>query len=234
MVKHHTRHDQPRREALQEYEPDWRPLLEAQVVEVADSIAYDTHDLDDSLSAGIIRQENLKDVEIWQREAHLKDVEIWQREARRVQERFGPLSERDRRIQTVRSIINEEVGDLLRHTARRIEELKIEKIEDVRKAREDLVSFSPEMQRLKSEMQAFMMERVYRHYRVIRMANKAKRFLEELFKAYLTDINQLPPAYKERVEEEGKHRVICDYIAGMTDRFAQDEFIRLFHPYERV
>jgi len=83
-------------------------------------------------------------------------------------------------------------------------------------------------------MQSFMMERVYQHYRVIRMANKAKRFLEDLFNAYLNDSNQLPPAYKARVKEEGKHRVICDYIAGMTDRFAQDEFIRLFHPYERV
>ena len=222
MIKHHTRYDLPKLEEFREYEPDQEPLLEAQVVEVADSVAYDAHDLDDSLSAGLIM------------EGDLEEVELWQRERLRVREEFGELSERDRRIQTVRSIINQEVTDLLQETAKNLKESRISTSEDVRRAGKRLVSFSSEMIRLKGEMQNFMRKEVYNHFRVVRMVTKAKRFVEDLFHAYLENENQLPPAYKARVAEDGKHRVICDYIAGMTDRFAQDEFIRLFYPYERV
>jgi dGTPase len=83
-------------------------------------------------------------------------------------------------------------------------------------------------------MERFLMARLYSHYRTLRMAEKAKRFIDEIFAEYVRNPLQLPPAFQERIAEEGKERVIGDYIAGMTDRFCQEEYKRLFHPFERV
>jgi dGTPase len=83
-------------------------------------------------------------------------------------------------------------------------------------------------------LEAFLMERVYRHYRVTRMMTKAARFIRELFTAYLEKPAQLPPEHQHRIPAHGRHRVICDYVAGMTDRYCQDEYLRLFMPFERV
>jgi dGTPase len=86
----------------------------------------------------------------------------------------------------------------------------------------------------KQELQEFLQNNVYNHYRVARMAAKAKRFVEELFKTFIKNPKQLPPEYQKLVEKEGPYQGVCDYIAGMTDRFAQDEYLKLFYPYERV
>ena len=108
---------------------------------------------------------------------------------------------------------------------------------------ERLVGFTPEVQAKKRELEAFLFRNVYQHYRVQRMANKAKRFIIELFEEYVREPSQLPPRQQARGEEEmadglgredALRRVVCDYIAGMTDRYAQDEYKRLFHPFERV
>ena len=103
-----------------------------------------------------------------------------------------------------------------------------------RTAKKELVSFSPEISKKKLELQKFLQQNAYNHYRVVRMADKAKRFVEELFKAFVENPMQLPPEYQRWIEEAGRHQGVCDYIAGMTDRFAQDEYLKLFYPYERV
>ena len=84
------------------------------------------------------------------------------------------------------------------------------------------------------ELEAFLYETMYRHYRVARMARKARRFVKEMFQEYVRHPEQLPPEYQQWGQEEGIERSVCDYLAGMTDRFAQDEYRRLFHPFERV
>ncbi len=84
------------------------------------------------------------------------------------------------------------------------------------------------------ELEDFLFKKLYRHYRVVRMAEKAKRFVNELFAVYERDTDQLPPAYQKRLSDNSKYAVICDYIAGMTDRYAQDEYLRFFTPYERM
>ncbi len=219
IAKHVTTYDHPK---ISAFDPELRPLVEAQIVEAADGTAYIAHDVDDALAAGLL------DESAYERTALLAEV------AREVDGRFGRLDERRRRTQVVRALINRLVGDLCATTSARIEEMKIGSVEDVRRAPANVVGFSPETQRLKDDLQQYLFVNVYRHYRVMRMANKAKRFIQEIFHAYVTQPNQLPPDYQEWAKREGLEQAVCDYLAGMTDRYAQDEYLKLFFPYERA
>ena len=99
---------------------------------------------------------------------------------------------------------------------------------------ENTCDLSKYISKKKLELQEFLQENAYNHYRVVRMADKAKRFVEELFNAFIENPMQLPPEHQKWIEEAGLYQGVCDYIAGMTDRFAQDEYLKLFYPYERV
>ena len=199
-----------------------QPLLEAKVVDIADSIAYDNHDIDDSLKAGLITENGLQEVELWR---YAKE---------KVKEQYNNLTKDMENIHTIKYIIDMEVTDLITNTQFMIEEMKIKTTDDVQKCKERLVSFSPEISKKKLELQEFLQQNAYSHYRVVRMADKAKRFVEELFNAFIENPMQLPPEYQKWIEEAGLYQGVCDYIAGMTDRFAQDEYLKLFYPYERV
>jgi dGTPase len=96
------------------------------------------------------------------------------------------------------------------------------------------VTFSARMNDEKSELEEYLQRHFYQHYRVQRMSLKAKRFIREIFGAYLQDVRQLPPDYQERAAREGAHQALCDYIAGMTDRYVQQEYLKLFEPFEKV
>jgi len=205
----------------EEYEPGRMPHLEAQAVEMADSIAYDSHDIDDGLAADLIREEMLSELALWRRAIEVSGADDVQ-------------DPELRRAVAVRAIINLVVTDLLEQTSRNLETMGIRSVEDVTGAKAFVLRFSPEMGAWNRELEAFLFENVYRHYRVVRMSEKAKRFLVELFALYLDNAAQLPPQYQQALETTDKHRVICDYVAGMTDRYAQDEYLRLFTPYERV
>jgi dGTPase len=223
IVKHRTRYDQPMDEKTEdEYEKDKFPSLEAQIVEQADSIAYDAHDLDDGLAAGLISEEDL---------AH---VELWKRMSREVAARFAAITEKERRVQTIRFLINSIVTALLENANKVLEQKKIRTLEDVRNCDGMIVHFEAETNEMKGALESFLHENVYKHYRVRRMMIKAKTFVERLFQEYVkNEGEQLPPDYKERKEEDGLERVVCDYIAGMTDRYALNEYSNLFYPYER-
>jgi len=123
------------------------------------------------------------------------------------------------------------VSSVIETSDRAIREAGVGSLEDVRRAPGRLIENLAEKVR---GLEAFLMERVYRHYRVVRMTTKAKRFLRRIFAAYLADPDMLPPEHRARVETEGLKQVITDYIAAMTDRFAQDEYQRLYEPFERV
>jgi dGTPase len=219
VLKHTTQYDSPDPEG---FDPDAKPLLEAQVVDAADSIAYDNHDLDDALKAGLIALDDLAQVGLWQ------DVR------REVEKRFGALEPDHVRTQAIRFLINREVVDLIETSSGVLKETGVEDVEAVRCAGRTLIHFSPALAKKKQELQEFLMERVYKHFRVVRMTAKAKRFVEDLFNAYISNPDQLPPEHKEWVAQAGLHRGVCDYIAGMTDRYAQQEHMKLFDPFERV
>ena len=134
----------------------------------------------------------------------------------------------------VSALIDRQVRDLVEATRRRLDESGIDSVEKVRVHPESLVGFSSEMEQRRREMEAFLLEHLYRHYRAVRMAEKAKRFVEAIFQEFRRQPGQLPPDFNRKIEKDGVDRAICDYIAGMTDRFCQDEYRRLFHPFERM
>jgi dGTPase len=212
------KHGWPGRQAVEpEYHPEWAPLLEGQVVDIADSIAYDAHDIDDSVQAGLITEAQLSSLEIWRRATAGSDLE-------------GEMRVRA----AVRQIINMEVTDLVETTLANVKRQKIDSLGAVRAAREAIVRFSPEMDRIKKALQAFLHQNVYRHYRVLIMSEKARRFIVDLFRAYTANPAQLPPRFQGWAKEAGAPRAVADYIAGMTDRYCQDEYRKLFHPFENV
>ncbi len=207
---------------LREYQDGGQPFLEAQVVDAADSLAYDTHDLDDALNVGLIAAADLQDVPFWQ-----QGVE----RVRRHTSRAGP----EQFVPTVlRELINWQVNDLLEHTRQRLRQQRVRTVEDVRAAAALLAAPGPEVRALKTSLEEFLRQRVYHHHRVMRMAAKGQRFLRQLFAEYCREPRQLPERYARRALGGALHQTVCDYLAGMTDRYAQDEYQRLFQPYTPV
>ncbi len=220
IVKHSTRFN--RLNQVEELKPDKFPTLETQVVDVADEIAYDNHDLDDGITSGLIEEEKLTDVGLWQ------DAD------KELKSKYLNLDNEIRKYQIIKLLINLQISDLLTESEKRLKEFNIISPQQARKKREKIISFSPQMLEKRAPLREFLLENLYRHYRVIRMSNKAHRFLQDLFRVYLAKPEQLPPSSQKRIKEEGVHRAICDYIAGMTDRYALDEYKKLFDPYEKV
>ncbi len=194
-------------------------MLEAQLVAVADEIAYDNHDLDDGLRSRLISEDEIQ------------TVALWKRAARAVEKRFSALDERTARAQTLRFLIDMQVTDVISATERAIEEKGVRSPDDARTAR--LVGHTQEMSEMKKELERFLLERFYRHRRVMRMAYKAKRLIERLFGAYVAHPELLPADFQAGAGNNPE-RTACDYVAGMTDRFAQDEYRRLFEPFGRI
>ena len=220
IAKHSTEHDRP--DVIKEYEPKKAPCLEAQIVDAADEIAYNNHDIDDGLSSDMLDA------------AQLKDVELWQENYERIKNKFHREGFKVHKSQTIIQIINQQVTDLITQILNEIEQRKIGSVEDVRVVGESIAIFSPDMNKKNTELKKFLKKNLYNHHRVIRMSDKAGRLLKALFKVYSDEPQLLPPHVYAAMEDTGKERLICDYIAGMTDRFALDEYKKLFDPYERV
>jgi dGTPase len=142
--------------------------------------------------------------------------------------------ERIARHHVVRFIIDRCVRDLIETSQANLAAARVQSVDDVRKAGRRLVAYSPEMAARVRELKEFLFRKMYRHYRVVRMGDKAGRLLRDLFESYVSEPRQLPPHYQDQLERDGVHRVVCDYIAGMTDRFAVDEHQKLFDPTVRV
>jgi len=217
VIKHQQDSDA---RAPAEYAPGQSPTLEAQLVDFVDEIAYNNHDIDDGLASGMFTPENIRAAGLF-REAHDEVL-------------AEGIDERIMRHQVVRRIINRCIRDLLETTRRQLESARIGSVEDVRGAGRRLVGYSDDMAARVRELKDFLFRNMYRHYRVVRMGDKAGRIVRDLFESFVGEPLQLPPHYYERVEREGAHRVVCDYIAGMTDRFALDEHRKLFDPLVRV
>ncbi len=222
IIKHSSDYDRPEVDLYAEYEPGLRPTLEAQIIDLADEIAYNNHDIDDGLEAGYITLDDLSEVELWR--------ETWEQ----VGEAYPGISMSRQIYQTISYLIGFLIDDLVKTTTAALYAGGIETLDAVRHSPVRLVSFSDSTRQKNSELKRFLFERLYRHYKVERMRVKAERFLTALFRSYSETPSLLPMPYQQRLEGVGKERTICDYIAGMTDRFALDEYKRLFEPYERV
>ncbi len=191
-----------------------QPSLEAQVANLADEIAYNNHDVDDGLRAGLITL------------LQLEEVDLFQVHATQVRSAYPEIQDRRMIHETVRRMIDELVGDLLAETRRRIARLRPAAVADVR-AGPPLVAFSEAMRPRVAQLRRFLHANLYRHYQVVRMSAKSARVISELFAAFLADERLLPDEHRDRVGAIGP-RAISDYIAGMTDRYAIGEHRRLF------
>jgi len=192
-----------------------QPTLEAQIANIADEIAYNNHDVDDGLRAGLVTLEQLETIQAFAR--HLAAV-------RRA---YPDLADRRLVHETIRRMINAQISDLVRTSAEGIRRAGPGSVDDIRKA-PALIRFSPEMAVEQLELKQFLRRNLYQHYQVARMANKARRIVKDLFEAFRDDRRMLPPQYQEPSNEETPERAIADYIAGMTDRYAIREHRRLF------
>jgi dGTPase len=214
IVKHESEYDTS---DASEYNPELRGHLEAQIANAADELAYTAHDLDDGLRSGMITPYMLEGITLWE---ILAESVNW----------HGPILEDLSRHQMIRRLIGMEVDDLVQATDRCLRESKIKSVEDLQRLSYNVISFDEDMVRRNRQLKDFLFANLYRHHRVIRMQVKAERIISELFKAYTDEPSMLPQHVQELSDERGLERNICDYIAGMTDRFAVDEFQKLFDP----
>jgi dGTPase len=209
-------------EALQSLELDTFAGPEAQVAALADDIAYNNHDIDDGLKAGLFEIDDLMDIDL------VGDV------FRQVRDAY-PGIEKGRLIsEAVRRLIGLWVGDLIADFKRRAAEDAPRSVEEVRALGRPLAAFSAEIAEKQKPLKAFLFERMYRHHKVNRMMSQARRIVSDLFTLFLAEPDTLPPPWRDRAQLAGPNqakraRVICDYIAGMTDTYAIDEHRRLFN-----
>ncbi len=226
IVKHSSPHDLPMNTDLAEYRLDEQASLEAQLGNLADEIAYNNHDVDDGFRAGILDVEGLCSVPLFYMhyEKAMRD--------------HHAMTERPAIHETIRQMINFLIMDVVAETSRRIEQSNIRSLDDVRGADDPLVGFSREAKRMNAEMKRYLFRHMYYHHRVVRMAVKAMRVIHELFSAYMDNPAMLPPGVAVQLhgrDSAGRRaRVIADYIAGMTDRYALDEYSRLFDVHART
>jgi dGTPase len=164
----------------------------------------------------------------------LVDVEFW----RRVTEELGlnprlNFSDMERH-RMIRRLVGKEVTDVINATAEQLAQHQITGVAEVRQLPYNLVRHTAEVARLDSQLKEFLFKNLYQHWRVMRMDRKARRFIGEMFEAYVTSPIILPDNVRLQIDERGLHRTVCDYIAGMTDRFALQEYSKLFNPMARV
>jgi dGTPase len=206
-----------------------QPSLEAQLSNFADEIAYNNHDVDDGLRAGLITLDDLS------------EVELFATQHRKVLAQYADLPLRKLIHETIRRVINHVVSDLIRTTRDNLRAAAPASPAEVRARSKPLIAFSPEVAREQLKLKQFLNQRVYRHYKVLRMTSKARLVLTRLFATFVDDPKLMPPEHQESVAQlegefgaTGRARAVADYIAGMTDRYAILEHQRLFDPAERT
>jgi dGTPase len=215
IVKHESEYDVS---DARDLNPELRGNLETQIANVADELAYTTHDLDDGLRSGMINPQILDGIALWE---ILKETFNWR----------GPTLDDMERHRMIRHLVGLMVTDMVQATDRRLRESGAKSALDLQKLNYNVIGYSEDMQRRNRELKDFLYQKLYRHYRVVRMQVKAENIIKSLFDAYHNEPAMLPTQFQKIVDVRGLERTICDYIAGMTDRFAIEEHQRLFDPF---
>ncbi len=214
IVKHETEYDVSDAE---DYDPEKRGHLEAQIANVADELAYTAHDLDDGLRSNLISIGQLQGLALWEM---LRESIDW------TTDELDELT----RHRLIRRLIGMEVSALLEATQQRIAAADLNSVEALQMLDHNVVGFSDEYVTMNQQLRSFLFSNMYQHYRVVRMQTKAERFIEELFNAYIEKPEILPKKVQAQAQTREFYRTICDYLAGMTDRFALMEYSKLFDP----
>ncbi|MDK2848995.1 MAG: dGTPase [Desulfuromonadales bacterium] len=207
---------------VEEYSPCTPPTLEAQIIDPADEIAYNNHDIDDGLKAGYI---TLNELQV---------VPIWAETFSEVAQKYPGLDQARHVYQTISTLIGKLIADVVSSTSQRATMGNIRSLADVRSRKDRIVSFSDTIAEQNRLLKSFLKKRLYRHHKVERMRVKVERILSMIFESYLRTPSLLPEEWHRKFEIYGKERVVCDLVAGMTDRYALDEYKKLYEPYEPV
>jgi dGTPase len=189
--------------------------LEGQVADLADEITYYSHDLDDALDFEILTPGQLEENEVW-RNGH-----------RAVIARYADTREPELHKLIIREIIDREVHDLVATSAKLIAESGVQSADDVRMQSAPLIRYSDELAAANRALRKFLYRNVYYHPRVSEVNQRACEMLRRVFEAYLADPDRLGDGAMRRIEKEGLHRTVCDYVAGMTDRYVMEEHARI-------
>jgi len=226
ILKHCSRNNAKRLGPLgQRFLQRTQPSLEAQLTNIADEIAYNNHDIDDGLRAGLITVQQLSEIELFSEHFAMATKQ------------YPTISERRKIYESIRRIINELVTDLINTSQTAIELKSPACIEDIRTTIEKpLIHFSEAMRNKNRVLKSFLHKNLYQHYRVHRMSKKAKQIISDLYSAFFNDIHLMPNEYRDHADifqqqkgDSGRARVVADYIAGMTDRYAIVEHERIFN-----
>ena len=231
IVKHHSPHDIPKNEDLSIYRLHEQASLEAQIGNLADEIAYNNHDIDDGFRAGMLAIDDLKSIQLFR--MHYDEV----------CQRCPNISKKHIISETIRRMIHFMITDVIEESLRRIQEQQVDSLTKVRASEQPLIGFSREVRHMNGELKKYLYRHMYHHYRVVRMAAKAEKVIRDIFEAYLKRPEMLPNTPRQLVEalsshhddfERKKARIIADYIASMTDRYALQEYERLFSVHART
>ncbi len=214
IMKHETDYEVPDTD----WEPEKQPSLEAQVVHIADEMTYDTHDLDDGLSSGYLSANQIVKVPLIAE--LMESLEI----------KPDQFTHRHQSL-LIRELLGQIIEDAIQTTNETLELNKINSTTDVRNQNVTLVCLSKDCKAKLQELQAFLYEHFYFHYRLIRMTKKAEMVLERIFNAYIETPKMLPKGVQAAADKRGLMRAVTDYIASMTDRYASNEYSRLFDPF---
>jgi dGTPase len=215
IIKHSSPYDSAS-DVMADFLPGTVTSVEGQIINYADEIAYNNHDIDDGLKSGFISL------------AMLEQVDLWHEVSSGVRRKYPDLEEKRLVLQTISALIGLLIGDICATTATNIEAFGICSPDDLRRVNRAVVHFNSDLTERNRHLKSFLFQNLYRHHKVEKMRVKAEVIISRLFETYLRWPNLLPPKYQTRFERFGLQRVVCDYIAGMTDRFALDEYNRLY------
>jgi dGTPase len=214
IVKHETEYDLA---DAADFNPDLRGHLEAQIANAADELAYTAHDLDDGLRSGMINPNMLQGIDLWE----MVIAKIgWQQ---------GYLDDLTRH-RIIRHLLGLEIDDLIYKTSENLRTSNVSSVDELQRLSYNVTGFSEELHRRNRQLKDFLYKNLYRHFRMMRMSLKADRTITDLFTAYQHEPTILPDHIQVNIKDRGLERTICDYIAGMTDRYAVEEYKRLFDP----
>jgi dGTPase len=223
IVKHSRDYDVKEFPQLAEYLLDQRPPLEAQLIDLTDEIAYSTADLDDGVEAEILTHEQVR-----------REVPLFARVYEEIERLYPAAQEKLKFNETLKRVLDRLVSDLIANTRKNISEAGVQSVEDVRKLPQRLCAFSPQADTERRQIKDFLYKNVYFSPALQRDKKQAEQVIAAMFEFYMRSPQELPASYQEKTQQEPLHRIVCDYVAGMTDGFILEQHRRYCPPKKRV